>query len=92
MSRGGKREGAGRKTKAEEQRIRDILSPYREETIEKVVAIMRTAEKESDQLSAAKLLMSYDWGLPKQQIEQNVNLVEEFILERTVVETKPKTD
>ena len=60
---------AGRKPKAEEQRIRDILSPYREETIEKVVNIMRTAEKESDQLSAAKLLMSYDWGLPKQQID-----------------------
>jgi len=60
---------AGRKPKAEEQRIRDILSPYREETIEKVVNIMRTAEKESDQLAAAKLLMSYDWGLPKQQID-----------------------
>lgn len=60
---------AGRKPKAEEQRLRDIISPYREETITKVVNIMRTAEKESDQLAAAKLLMSYDWGLPKQQID-----------------------
>ncbi len=60
---------AGRKPKAEEQRIRDLLSPYRDETIEKVVNIMRTAEKESDQLAAAKLLMAYDWGLPKQQMD-----------------------
>ena len=69
MPRGGKRPNAGRKTKAEEQRIRDILSPYRDETILKVVTIMRSAEKESDQLAAAKLLMSYDWGLPKQSVD-----------------------
>ena len=69
MPRGGKREGAGRKSKADESRLRDILSPYRIETIEKVVKIMRTAEKESDQLAAAKLLMSYDWGLPTQKQE-----------------------
>jgi len=69
MPRGGKRPNAGRKSKAEEQRIRDILSPYREETILKVVTIMRSAEKESDQLAAAKLLMSYDWGLPKQSVD-----------------------
>jgi len=79
MPRGGKRAGAGRKTKAEEQRIRDILSPYRLETIEKVVNIMRSAEKESDQLAAAKLLMSYDWGLPKQKTEITTN-DEPFIL------------
>jgi hypothetical protein len=69
MPRGGKRPNAGRKSKAEEQRIRDILSPYRDETILKVVTIMRSAEKESDQLAAAKLLMSYDWGLPKQSVD-----------------------
>lgn len=70
---------AGRKPKAEEQRLRDILSPYRLETIEKVVNIMRSAEKESDQLAAAKLLMSYDWGLPKQKTEITTN-DEPFIL------------
>jgi hypothetical protein len=69
MPRGGKRPNSGRKSKAEEQRIRDILSPYRDETILKVVTIMRSAEKESDQLAAAKLLMSYDWGLPKQSVD-----------------------
>jgi len=80
MPRGGKREGAGRKSKADEDRLRDMLSPYREETIEKVVSIMRTAEKESDQLAAAKLLMSYDWGLPKQKTELSTEDNEPFIL------------
>ena len=79
MPRGGKRDGAGRKSKAEEQRIRDILSPYRKETIEKVVSIMRSADKHSDQLAAAKLLMSYDWGLPKQHTEITMDN-EPFIL------------
>jgi len=79
MARGGKRENAGRKPKADEQRLRDILSPYRVETIEKVVKIMRTAEKESDQLAAAKLLMSYDWGMPSQKQEIMIDN-EPFIL------------
>ena len=70
---------AGRKPKADEQRLRDMLSPYREETIMKVVNIMRNGEKESDQLAAAKLLMSYDWGLPKQKTEITTN-DEPFIL------------
>lgn len=87
MARGGKREGAGRKSKADEQRIRDIISPYREETIEKVVNIMRTAEKEADQLAAAKLLMSYDWGLPTQKQEVSIDN-SPFIL--TLDGTKPE--
>jgi hypothetical protein len=70
---------AGRKPKADEERLRDMLSPYREETITKVVNIMRNGEKESDQLAAAKLLMSYDWGLPKQKTEITTN-DEPFIL------------
>lgn len=70
---------AGRKPKADEDRLRDMLSPYREETITKVVNIMRNGEKESDQLAAAKLLMSYDWGLPKQKTEITTN-DEPFIL------------
>jgi len=41
---------------------------------------MRTAEKESDQLAAAKLLMSYDWGLPKQKTELSTEDNEPFIL------------
>lgn len=91
MPRGGKRPNAGRKPKADEQRIRDILSPYREETIKKVVHIMRSAEKESDQLAAAKLLMSYDWGLPTQRTELSSSGDEPFILTLNSG-TKSKTD
>lgn len=78
---------AGRKPKADEDRLRDMLSPYREETITKVVNIMRNGEKESDQLAAAKLLMSYDWGLPKQKTEITTN-DEPFILK--INGTKPE--
>ena len=73
MPRGGKREGAGRKKKADEQRLRDMISPYREDVIETVLNIMRTAERDADRLAAAKLLMSYDWGLPKQVIDMDIN-------------------
>jgi hypothetical protein len=79
MPRGGKRPNAGRKKKADEQRLRDILSPYRDETIQTVVNIMRTGEKDSDKLAAAKLLMSYDWGLPTQKQEITMDN-EPFIL------------
>lgn len=67
--RGGSRPGAGAKKKADSERIRDMLSPYMPEAIETVVNIMRSAPKESDRLSAAKLLMSYSWGLPTQTID-----------------------
>lgn len=79
-NKGTKGNKGGRPPKAEEQRIRDILSPYRKETIEKVVSIMRNAEKHSDQLAAAKLLISYDWGLPKQKTEVTTDSEQPFIL------------
>lgn len=67
--RGGKREGAGRKPKAEEQRIRDLTSPYIDGAIAKVVDIMTNGDKSSDQLAAAKLLLEYHFGKPKQQTD-----------------------
>lgn len=60
---------AGRKSKAEEKRIRDLTSPYVDGAIEKVVAIMNTGEKTGDQLAAAKLLLEYHFGKPKQQTD-----------------------
>ena len=66
---GGVRPGAGRKSKADEERIRDLVSPYRDQTIQVVVDIMQNAEKDADRLAAAKLLMAYDWGTPKQSID-----------------------
>lgn len=82
MPRGGAIPGNGRKPKADEMRIRDVLSPYIPGAIETVVNIMQNGEKEADRLSAAKLLLSYAWGQPKQQIELppdssiNISLIE----------------
>ena len=73
MARGGAIPGNGRKPKADEERIRDITSPYVPGAIETVVNIMQNAEKDSDRLAAAKLLLSYNWGLPKQQTDITTN-------------------
>jgi len=67
--KGGARPNAGRKSKADEQRIRDLTSPYVDGAIQKVVDIMTNADKSSDQLAAAKLLLEYHFGKPKQQTD-----------------------
>lgn len=63
---------AGRPKKADEQRIRDLVSPYRDEVISTVVEIMRNAEKDADRLAAAKLMLAYDFGQPTQQVNANI--------------------
>ena len=88
MAKGGARPNAGRKPKADEQRIRDLVSPYRDQTITTVVEIMLSGEKDADRLSAAKLLLAYDFGTPKQFIEQSGGLdVRQIQIE--VVKPKP---
>ena len=67
--KGGAIPGNGRKSKADEERIRDLTSPYVPKAIETIVRIMEHGEKESDRLSAAKLLLAYNWGLPRQQVD-----------------------
>ena len=67
--KGGARPGVGRKSKADEQRIRDLTSPYVDGAIQKVVDIMTNADKSSDQLAAAKLLLEYHFGKPKQSTD-----------------------
>ena len=64
---GGKRAGAGRKSKDEEQRIRDLVSPYVDGAIAKVLEIMANGQKSSDQLAAAKLILEYRFGKPEQK-------------------------
>lgn len=58
---------AGRKSKDEEMRIRDLVSPYVDGAIEKVVNIMINGDKSSDQLAAAKLILEYRFGKPEQK-------------------------
>jgi hypothetical protein len=62
---------AGRKPKDEEKRIRDLTSPYVDGAIQAVVSIMENAEKESDKLAAAKLLLAYYFGNPSQSIDHS---------------------
>ena len=66
-NKGGKRAGAGRKSKDEEKRIRDLVSPYVDGAIQKVIDIMVNGDKSSDQLSAAKLILEYRFGKPEQK-------------------------
>jgi hypothetical protein len=69
MGHGGKRNNAGRKTIIEEHRIKDLTSPYVVDAINVIIQIMQTAEKETDKLSAAKLLLAYHFGQPSQQMD-----------------------
>lgn len=71
--KGGKRTGAGRKSKDEEKRIRDLVSPYVDGAIEKVVSIMMNGDKSSDQLAAAKLILEYRFGKPEQKQDITTN-------------------
>lgn len=64
--RGGAIPGSGRKRKEDEKRIMDIVSPYVPGAIETIVNIMNTAKRDADRVSAAKLLLSYAWGMPPQ--------------------------
>jgi len=69
MAKGGAREGAGRKPKADEEKLSKLLSPYIPHAIEKVVEIMTNGKQQRDQLAAAKLLLEYQFGKPKQSTD-----------------------
>jgi len=72
-NKGGKRAGAGRKSKDEEKRIRDLVSPYVDGAIQKVIDIMVNGDKSSDQLAAAKLILEYRFGKPEQKQDITTN-------------------
>ena len=63
---GGKREGAGRKSKAEEQKLIERLTPLQDSAYK----ALSNALKE-EQGWAIKLFFEYMYGKPKQSIEQN---------------------
>ena len=75
MAHGGARQNAGRKTKDDEKRIRDITSPYCTDAIQIVVEILNCVdEKASDRIAAAKLLLAYAYGQPTQNVDQHNTL------------------
>ena len=77
--RGGKRPGAGRKTKAEEDKIREMcLSAAKKKfgsnqgLFDKLAEIAHTAEKDSDKIAAISKLLEYAYGKPKQSMDLDV--------------------
>lgn len=77
---GGARPNAGRKTKDEENRIRDLMKPYSLDAVQCLAGIIVNAKsKDADKISASKLILAYTYGNPKDTIEQTTNLVSEDI-------------
>lgn len=69
MGHGGKREGAGRKTKAAELGLQELLDTCwplsdRQATIKKLASLANRGN-----LQAVQILMSYTYGKPKERVE-----------------------
>jgi hypothetical protein len=65
---GGKREGAGRKPKAEEQQLIEKLNPLEPEALKQLEKQVRAGEK-----WAIELFFKYKYGMPKQQTDITTN-------------------
>jgi hypothetical protein len=67
--RGGAREGAGRKSKAEEQSLIEKLTPLEPIAFEALTNALNDGKD-----WAVKLFFQYNFGMPKQVIDQNSNV------------------
>lgn len=77
---GGAREGAGRKSKAEEQSLIEKLTP-----LEPIAFKALTKALNEGKDWAVKLFFQYNFGMPKQVIDQNTNLnVNDFNLKDVI--------
>jgi hypothetical protein len=73
--KGGAIAGSGRKPKDEENRIRDLMKPHSIEAIQCLANIVKSGtSKDADKISAAKLIIAYTYGNPKETIETTHNL------------------
>ena len=76
-TKGGARPGAGRKTKDEENKIRDLMKPYSLDAVQCLAnIIVNEKSRDSDKISAAKLIIEYTYGKPKETIETTHNVNE----------------
>ena len=68
MARGGKREGAGRKPKAEELKLIEVMDSILEDqrALEELASLVKRGN-----FSAIKLWLEYRYGKPKDHIEQS---------------------
>lgn len=65
---GGRREGAGRKSKAEEQDLIQKLSPLEPEALRQLELAVKNGER-----WAIELFFKYNYGMPKQQTDITTN-------------------
>jgi hypothetical protein len=73
--RGGVRPNSGRKSKDEENRIRDLMKPYSLDAVQCLANIVvNPKSKDADKISASKLILAYTYGNPKETIEQTTNI------------------
>jgi hypothetical protein len=69
--KGGARPNAGRKSKDEENRIRDLMKPYSLDAIQCLAnIIINDKSRDADKISASKLILAYTYGNPKDKVEQ----------------------
>jgi len=72
---GGARPGAGRKPKDEENRIRDLMMPYSLDAIQCLANIVVSDKsKDTDKISASKIIIEYSYGKPKERVESDVTI------------------
>jgi hypothetical protein len=75
--KGGARPGAGRKPKDEENKIRDLMKPYSLDAVQCLAnIIVNDKSRDSDKISAAKLIIEYTYGKPKETVETTHNINE----------------
>ena len=71
---GGKRQGAGRKPKAEELTLLKKIDRFvdTDYLIKRVIDIIENKDgRDADKLKAIQMIMEYRWGKPKQVIDNN---------------------
>lgn len=89
MPKGGARPNAGRKPKDEENRIRDLMKPYSLDAVRCLAEIVVNSEsKDSDRISASKLILAYTYGNPKDTVEQSVTVTDFNIKDIFKIENK----
>jgi len=69
------RPNSGRKSKDEENRIRDLMKPYSIDAVKCLAGIIvNEKSRDSDKISAAKLIIEYTYGKPKETVETTHNI------------------
>jgi hypothetical protein len=72
---GGARPNSGRKSKDEENKIRDLMKPYSIDAVKCLAGIIvNEKSRDSDKISAAKLIIEYTYGKPKETVETTHNI------------------